>query len=101
MCSESAFVELREEVAALNARVGELETAVELDSAALARIEQSTDRLLAKHDEITQLATLMRDARGAWRLLDLLGRAAKPVLWVLAAAVAIVTFAKTGDWGQK
>lgn len=101
MCSESAFVELREEVATLSARVGELETAVELDSAALARIEQSTEHLLARHEEIAQLARLMRDARGAWRLLDLLGKIAKPVLWVLATAVAIVTFAKTGDWGQK
>ena len=98
MCTESAFIELREEVSTLSQRVESLEAVVAADSQAIERIDKHLDTLMRNTSELVQLH---RDAKGAWRLLALVAKAAKPVLWIVATIGGLAIAIKTGDWSGK
>ena len=59
-------------------RLTSLEDAHSATSASVTEIKQDTG----------EIVTLMRDAQGAWRLLELLSKAAKPLTWMAALAVS-------------
>ncbi len=52
-------------------------------------IKGDTNQLLA---ETTELLEMLRAAKGAWQVLEFVGKLAKPVGAVVALAAAVVTF---------
>lgn len=66
-------------------RIRTLEFQHELDKIAMDEIKKDTGEIVA----------LLRDAQGAWRVFEMIGKAAKPFMWVAIAIGAIGAV-----WGQ-
>lgn len=69
-------------------RLLRLEKNREIDKAAVDEIKKNTREIVA----------LLRDAQGAWRVFEMIGKAAKPLMWVagVIAAVSVLWAQVTG-----
>ncbi len=59
-----------------------LETQRETDKAAVDEIKRDTG----------EIVDLLRDAQGAWRVFEMIGKAAKPLMWIAGVVAAISVF---------
>lgn len=53
--------------------------------------------LQAIHNDTKELLQGFRDVQAGFRVLGWLGKASKPILWIIGAATAIVTLFKVGQ----
>lgn len=60
-------------------------------------LEANMNALQAIHDDTKELLQGFRDVQAGFRVLGWLGKASKPILWIIGAATAIVTLFKVGQ----
>jgi hypothetical protein len=74
---------------------GALMTRVE----ALEQISQNqTQDIQRIKSDTTELVGAFRSAKGAFDVLQVIGRIAKPILWTMALVGAVIAFVKLGEW---
>jgi len=61
----------------------------------LLHLEEKVDKLDAK---TTEVVTAFGMAKGAFAVLEFLGRMAKPILWIVGVGAAIVAIFETFKW---
>jgi hypothetical protein len=61
----------------------------------LLHLEEKVDRLDSK---TTEVVTAFNSAKGAFIVLEFLGRLAKPILWIVGVGAAIVAIFETFKW---
>ncbi len=65
---------------------GEMQAQLDRHEVRIKRLEmlRETDRRAMDEirDHTGEIVTLLRDARGAWRVLELVGKTARPLLWL-------------------
>lgn len=73
---------------ALVERVAALERTSEDNQRGIEHIRKNTD----------EMVRAFKAARGAFDVLQFIGRMAKPVLWIMALCGALIAFVKFGEW---
>lgn len=66
-------------------------------SGRVSALEANMNALQVIHDDTKELLQGFRDVQAGFRVLGWLGKASKPILWVIGAATAIVTLFKVGQ----